>query len=61
MDAWYPGTASELPAGHLAQYGRLLVDSPAAERWCIFDNTASGAAVGNALDFRVTDARRADA
>jgi hypothetical protein len=27
-----------------------LRDEPAPEAWCIFDNTASGAAAGNALE-----------
>jgi uncharacterized protein YecE (DUF72 family) len=36
----------------LAPYARLLAGSQAPERWCIFDNTASGAAFGNALDLR---------
>ena len=41
---------SSYDAGRLAQYARMMADSQAAERWCIFDNTASGAAFGNALN-----------
>ncbi|MFO1207091.1 MAG: DUF72 domain-containing protein [Burkholderiales bacterium] len=33
----------------LEYYARLIADAHASERWCIFDNTASGAAFGNAL------------
>jgi uncharacterized protein YecE (DUF72 family) len=40
---------SEYDAAHIARMATLLAESPAAERWCIFDNTASGAALGNAL------------
>lgn len=36
----------------LAQYADLVSSSPAADRWCIFDNTASGAAFGDALALR---------
>lgn len=36
----------------LADYARMLRESAATERWCIFDNTASGAAFANALDLR---------
>lgn len=34
---------------YLAAMARLLAESPAGQRWCVFDNTASGAALGNAL------------
>lgn len=34
----------------LAQRLRLLAEGPAGSVWCIFDNTASGAALANALD-----------
>ncbi|HET9146648.1 MAG TPA: DUF72 domain-containing protein [Acetobacteraceae bacterium] len=40
---------SEYDAAHIARMATLLAESPAAERWCIFDNTASGAALGNTL------------
>jgi uncharacterized protein YecE (DUF72 family) len=43
---------SSYDAERLAWYARMMVDSEAAERWCIFDNTASGAACGNALDLQ---------
>jgi uncharacterized protein YecE (DUF72 family) len=33
--------------GELA--GALMADAGAAQRWCVFDNTASGAATGNAV------------
>ena len=37
----------------LAEKARVLAAQPeAVERWCIFDNTASGAALGNALQLR---------
>lgn len=41
---------SSYDAAALAGYGAALSASEAAERWCIFDNTASSAATGNALD-----------
>lgn len=31
---------------------RALTDSPAAERWCVFDNTAAGAALENARELQ---------
>jgi uncharacterized protein YecE (DUF72 family) len=43
---------SSYDADRLANYARLIAASQAAERWCIFDNTASGAAFGNALALR---------
>ncbi len=43
---------SPYEADRLAGYARMLRESVATERWCIFDNTASGAAFGNALDLR---------
>jgi uncharacterized protein YecE (DUF72 family) len=39
-------------ADRLSHYAQVMSGAPAAERWCIFDNTASGAALGNALDLR---------
>ena len=36
-------------SGRLADIARTLRQSEAAERWCIFDNTASGSAAGDAL------------
>ena len=30
-------------------YARTIASSEAKERWCVFDNTASGAALGDAL------------
>jgi uncharacterized protein YecE (DUF72 family) len=37
---------------HLAAYAATLRESDARERWCIFDNTASGAAFPNACELR---------
>jgi uncharacterized protein YecE (DUF72 family) len=31
---------------------QLAAAGPAVERWCVFDNTASGAALGDALSLR---------
>jgi len=33
----------------LRQYARMIAGSRALNSWCIFDNTASGAAFGDAL------------
>ena len=35
----------------LRWFARILEDESSAQRWCVFDNTASGAALGNALAF----------
>jgi uncharacterized protein YecE (DUF72 family) len=35
--------------GRLEGYAMMLAGASASERWCIFDNTASGAATGDAL------------
>jgi len=43
---------SSYDADRLARYAQMLHDSEATERWCIFDNTASGAALSNAMDLR---------
>jgi uncharacterized protein YecE (DUF72 family) len=43
---------SPYSAHHLDKFAAALADSRAAEIWCVFDNTASGAALVNALDFR---------
>lgn len=43
---------SSYDAARLAAYAQTIANSHAVERWCIFDNTASGAAFGNALDLR---------
>jgi hypothetical protein len=43
---------SSYDAERLSGYARIITESAAAEHWCIFDNTASGAAFGNALDLR---------
>ena len=36
-------------AGRLDGYARTIAASPAPDRWCLFDNTASSAASGDAL------------
>jgi uncharacterized protein YecE (DUF72 family) len=36
-------------ADRIADYARTIDAHSASERWCIFDNTASGAALGDAL------------
>ena len=41
----------------LAALAAQLRASKAKRRWCIFDNTASGAALGNALQLQVSLAR----
>jgi uncharacterized protein YecE (DUF72 family) len=38
--------------GRLDDAAAMLSNSSAAERWCVFDNTASGAAIVNALHLR---------
>ena len=43
---------SSYGADRLALCARMMVESRAVDRWCIFDNTASGAAFGNALDLK---------
>jgi uncharacterized protein YecE (DUF72 family) len=40
---------SEYPPSFLADLAPRLRATPAVETWCIFDNTASGAAAGNGL------------
>lgn len=40
---------SEYEPARLEQWARLLRASPRIPAWCVFDNTASGAATGNAL------------
>lgn len=49
---------SSYDADRLNRYAEMIVSSPARERWCIFDNTASGAAFGNALDLQDLLSRR---
>lgn len=53
---------SSYEAAYIAQLGRDLALHGAAGRttWCIFDNTASGAAVPNALDLLAAAAGAAD-
>jgi uncharacterized protein YecE (DUF72 family) len=42
---------SPYPAGYLDRLAGALTEAPrSAERWCVFDNTASGAALENAWD-----------
>jgi uncharacterized protein YecE (DUF72 family) len=41
---------SSYPAADLDRLASALRVSDAAETWCVFDNTGSGAAAGNALD-----------
>ena len=43
---------SRYPNEWLHRLAAQLAASPAAERWCIFDNTASGAALANALELQ---------
>ena len=43
---------SPYSAHDLDKFAAALADSAAAEKWCVFDNTASGAALVNALDLR---------
>jgi uncharacterized protein YecE (DUF72 family) len=43
---------SDYDAAFLAEVAARLESSPAAERWCILDNTALGAAAGNALSLQ---------
>jgi uncharacterized protein YecE (DUF72 family) len=40
---------SPYPEPYLQSLAATIVQHPAKEIWCIFDNTASGAALGNAL------------
>ena len=40
---------SSYDADRLVWYARMMAGSDAHERWCIFDNTASGAAFGDAM------------
>lgn len=44
---------------NLRRLARAMAASPASERWCIFDNTASGAAAGDALALQALLARGA--
>ena len=43
----------------LAAWAQLLAAYPNAERWCIFDNTAEGAAIEDAMAFQGLDATAA--
>ena len=43
---------SPYSARDLDEFAAALADSAASEQWCVFDNTASGAALVNALDLR---------
>jgi uncharacterized protein YecE (DUF72 family) len=43
---------SDYDAGALAALGRRLKEDIARDVWCIFDNTATGAALGNALELK---------
>jgi uncharacterized protein YecE (DUF72 family) len=43
---------SRYDAAYLAALADTLVRSPADETWCVFDNTAAGAAIENALELR---------
>ena len=53
---------SEYEPEYLAQLAGRIGATPAAETWCIFDNTTSGAATGNALELeQLIRAGRADA
>ncbi|HEY3696996.1 DUF72 domain-containing protein [Phenylobacterium sp.] len=36
----------------LDRWAALVAASPAAERWCILDNTGAGSAAGDALDLQ---------
>jgi uncharacterized protein YecE (DUF72 family) len=47
---------SRYTAQYVETVARALRDAPAsAERWCVFDNTASGAALENALELHALD------
>jgi uncharacterized protein YecE (DUF72 family) len=48
---------SPYSASYLAELAERLRANPSAEVWCIFDNTASGAATANALAFTELMAR----
>jgi uncharacterized protein YecE (DUF72 family) len=43
---------SNYDASGLASLQRRLKEDPARDVWCIFDNTAAGAALGNALELK---------
>lgn len=43
---------SEYETAQLERYASLLKSAEAEQRWCIFDNTASGAATGDALQLK---------
>lgn len=43
---------SDYPAAYLARLATTLRERPQAGSWCIFDNTAAGAALFNALDLQ---------
>jgi uncharacterized protein YecE (DUF72 family) len=43
---------SEYDDAFLTRIADALATSPASSRWCIFDNTARGAAVVNGLKLR---------
>jgi uncharacterized protein YecE (DUF72 family) len=43
---------SDYGAAALAALRRRLKEDPARDAWCIFDNTAAGAALGNALELK---------
>jgi uncharacterized protein YecE (DUF72 family) len=43
---------SPYPPAELERWAKRLVQSLAAERWCVLDNTGSGAAAGDALDLQ---------
>jgi uncharacterized protein YecE (DUF72 family) len=43
---------SHYDAAALASLQRRLTEDPARAVWCIFDNTAAGAALGNALELK---------
>jgi uncharacterized protein YecE (DUF72 family) len=41
---------SDYSSAFIAELAGQLRSGTANETWCVFDNTASGAAMGNALD-----------
>jgi uncharacterized protein YecE (DUF72 family) len=51
---WAPQTYySAFEPDFLSKLATHIAEADADEIWCIFDNTASGAAVGNALDLKL--------
>jgi uncharacterized protein YecE (DUF72 family) len=47
---------SRYPRERIEAFARLLRSADAADRWCVFDNTASGAAIENAWEMKALTA-----